>query len=521
MVPPAQHQQRPLKVANNVKQPYNHGGWHEDSPGLWSRGCAAGETGVSYNQNVRDGHTELTLHVDFSTTIPTNELIQRVRNTWLLCHATHPEVAIQVSTGTELPQRMSFETLKSESDAADWLKETFHVVSNQSAGDVTRMTYSRRLPTKGKRTMLYLVTKGAAYPDQPEKHCLVWNISHTLADIYSVVQWFNYVLTTITEIPGDRDLTVSELDYSSPGLYDRLPVTPMTPYEDQYKPTAEQKQTAIDGAVAQGELYAQKMSQSISMTPSPSAPLRPHGTHCIRLQYTLSESQSLLSALQSERLSITFAAAAAVLLAVKQTYGKGHEKGALLGMTRNARRWVSTELKEEGGYRVPCASDTVFLWIPFQEAWFSPASSTRDTILSLGRAIRSALGPHLTGPHYLAALSFQAERFVEGLKKEGEPVPAPQAPGFSPQGALPLQKYFKSSDGRAAIEAHDWVHTGRQINPSAWVGMFSLWERVTLSMGFDVKYYEPQQMEGFMGAVKRNLGSVVTRGDREGVAAKL
>ncbi|KAL4943080.1 hypothetical protein BDV06DRAFT_235025 [Aspergillus oleicola] len=519
MAPPAQHQQQPPNVANNVKQPYNHGGWHADSPGLWSRDCAAGETGVSYNQNVRDGHTELTLYVDFTTNLPTNELIQRVRNTWLLAHATHPEVAIQVSTGTELPQRMHFETLKSESDAADWLNETFHVITNQSASDVTRMTYSRRLPTKGKRTMLYLVTKSAAYPDQPDKHCLVWNISHTLADIYSVVQWFNYILRTITEIPGDRDLAVSELDYSS--LIDRLPVTPMTPYEEQYKPTAEQKQKAIAGAVAQGELYAEKMSQSIAMYPEPDAQSRTHGTHCIRLQYTLSESQALLSALQSERLSITFAAAAAVVLAVKQTYGRGHETGALLGMTRNARRWVSTELKEEGGYRVPCASDTVFLWIPFRKEWFAPGSafSTRDTILAIGRAIREALGPHLTGPHYLAAMSFQAERFVEGLKKEGEPVPAPQAPGFSPQGALPLQKHFKSQ--MASIEAQDWVHTGRQINPSAWVGMFSLWERVTLSMGFDVKYYEPSRMEGFMATVKRNLGAVVTRGDKVGFAAKL
>ncbi|KAL4929717.1 uncharacterized protein BDV17DRAFT_297930 [Aspergillus undulatus] len=508
-------QQPSPQLTNNVKQPYSHGGWNELSPGRWTRDCAAGETSVSYNQNVRDGHTELTINVPFSSNLSTKEVTQRVRNAWLVSHATHPEVAIQISTGTEIPQKMLFETLASNADATRWLQETLCVVTDQRAQDVARMTYSRRLPTKGKRNMLYLVTKGAAYPEYPDRHCIVWNFSHTLADIYSVVQFCNYILTTITDVPGDRDLSVDELDYSS--VFDRLPVTAMTPYEEQYKPTAEQKEKAIAGAISQGQLYADKMSQSIAMYPEPDATTRPHGTHCIRLQYTHPESQSLLSALQSEKLSITFAAAAATVLAIKQTYGRGHETGALLGMTRNARRWIQTEMKEEGGYRVPYASDVVFLWIPFREEYF--VGSPRDTILQIGRAIRQALGPHLTGPHYLASLAFTADRFVEALKKEGEPVPGPQAPGFSPQGALPLKKEFKS--GSATIQAHDWVHTGRQINPSAWVGMFSLWGRVTLSMGFDSKYYEPGRMERFMETVKRNLGSVVTGKDRVGVAAKL
>ncbi len=249
------------------------------------------------------------------------------------------------------------------------------------------------------------------------------------------------------------------------------------------------------------------MSSSIAMYPEDDASSRSHGTYCIRLQYTLSESQALLAFLRDQKLSITFAAAAATVLAIKQTYGKGHETGALLGITRNARRWVKTELAlgEEDGHRAPCASDVVFLWIQFKEEYF--ARDIKDTILQLGRAIRTEMGPHLTSPHYIASLCFTAGRFVSALAAEGEPVPAPQAPGFSPQGALPLRREFSSET--ASIQAHDFEHSGRQINPSAWVGMFSLWERVTVSMGFDTKYYEPSTMERFMALVKANLGTLI------------
>lgn len=253
MAPPAQ---QPVSSPNEP-QPYVHNGWRQVVHGQWTRETTGGETGISYNQNVRDGHTELTTSLTFSTSLSTTELIQRVRNAWLVCHASHPEVAIQLSTGTEIPQIMTFDTLQSEADAEAWLQETLHVVTDQQAPDVARMTYSRRLPTKGKRSMLYLVTAGAAYPEYPNRHCFVWNFGHTMADAYSVVLFNNYLLRTLTQVPGDRNLAVSELDYS--GLASRLPVTPITPYEQEHQPTREQREEAIAGAISQAELYSSKV----------------------------------------------------------------------------------------------------------------------------------------------------------------------------------------------------------------------------------------------------------------------
>ncbi|KAL4872504.1 hypothetical protein BDV12DRAFT_193223 [Aspergillus spectabilis] len=503
MAPLAQQQIPPV---NSTASP----SWRKAN-GYWTRECAGGEQAVSYNQNIRDGHTELTVELPFSINISTTELIQRVRNAWLVSHSMYPEIAIQISTDTELPQMMKYEALETEADAASWLQETFHLVTDQTACDVASMTYSRRLPTKGKRNMLYLVTAPAANPENPTSHCLVRNMSHVLADAYSIVQFFNFFFSTVTKVPGDCDFTFSDLDYSN--VLGRLPVTPVTPYQEQYKPTNQQKQQAINNALSQAELYASKMPQSITMYPSSSATTRSHKTHCIRLQYTLSESQTLLSFLRTQNLSITFAAAAATILAVKQTYSKGHETGALLGMTRNAQRWVDTTSHREKGSSVPNAADVVFLWIQFQPEWFGGSMSTGDTILSIARAIKSELGPHLSSPHYLSSLSFTSDKFISSLIAEGEePTPAPCAPGFSPQGALALDHKIQSRD--VSITTHDFVHTGRQINASPWVGMFSLWERVTLSIGFDGKYYEPETMEGFMGRVKGNLGRLAEESGR-------
>lgn len=253
------------------------------------------------------------------------------------------------------------------------------------------------------------------------------------------------------------------------------------------------------------------------MYPEEDVATREHKTHCIKQEFTLEESRGLLAQLREEKLSITFAAAASIVLAVKQTYAKGHETGALLGMTRNARRWVDTSGEREGGSNIPAAADSIFLWVPFEQKWFQ--GSTRDTVLHLARAIKKELGPHLVSPHYISSMNFTSARAVEGLAANNEPSAAPCAPGFSPQGIMAVEREFKTTD--AHIKVHDVIHTGRQINDSAWVGMFSLWGRVRLSLGFDGKYYDPASMDVFMTLTKTNLATLIPRRLKKGIPSRL
>jgi hypothetical protein len=258
MAPPSFQQPTPHTNENDMQLPrFDGGAWKQTHQGCWERPCSGGETGVSYNQNVRDGHTELTIEVPFNVDFSTPELITRLRNAWLVSHSKWPDIAVQLSTGTELPQMMKYETLRSNADAEAWLQETFHVVTDKPAREIVNMTYNRRLPTKGKRNMLYLVTGPNADPENPTRHSLVWNFSHAIADVYSIVQFLNHIFKTVTQVAGDHDMSLSQIDYS--GVLGRLPVSPVTPYQEQYKPNKKQIQQAIDDAARQGDLYAAKV----------------------------------------------------------------------------------------------------------------------------------------------------------------------------------------------------------------------------------------------------------------------
>ncbi|KAM3564586.1 hypothetical protein MY1884_000654 [Beauveria asiatica] len=474
--------------------------WHETTVGTWSRVCLGEEQTASYMQNIRDGHTELTIQVAFTCNIPSvPELIKRARNAWLVCHSRFPQGAIEISTGTELPQTLTYPMLRSDHDAAVWMQDTFVVVSDQSSGEVAKHTYSRRLTTKGKRSMLYLVID----PSATGRHALVWNVSHVVADAFSIPVFMNEIFDQMTKVPGDVLLSVKHVDFSA--VVDRLPIHPAVLYEARYRPNAEQREQAMADILAQEHLYESHIGESIKMYPRSDNEARQHETHCLNLEFSLEQSRNLLAELRREKLSITYAAAAATLLAVHSMYAQGREKGALLGMTRNARRWVDTDKA------CASASSAIFLWVPLEKGWLQ--GSTRDGVLTIGRVIKEQLQPYLASPHHLSlpSLSFASQRSIDGMRATeashpSDPPAAPCPPGFSPQGALVLKRAFDSNG--VHIDTHHLCHTGRQINESPWVGLFSLWDRVTLSLGFDSKYHDPAIMSKLMADVRYNLGSV-------------
>ncbi|KAJ3495838.1 hypothetical protein NLG97_g3100 [Lecanicillium saksenae] len=472
--------------------------WCELNPGVWARECIGEEQTTSYCQNIRDGHSELTVDVPFTSNIESQEeLIQRTKNAWLMCHSRMPECATEISTGTELPQILTYRMLQSDSEAASWLQESFRVVIGKTVDEVARYTYNRRLTTQGKRSMLFLVIDPTA--DAQRRHNLIYNVSHVVSDAFSIPALFNEVFRQMTLVPASCIIPVSAIDYS--GVVERLPVHPSHLYEAKFQPTNAERGQAVADVLAQEQVVGTHISESIALYTEPNAEAREHETHCFNVYFSDVETQKLLSDLRRENISITFAATAATLLAVKKMYSRGHETGALVGMTRNARRWVET------GQFCPSASSVVFLWIPFEEQWFE--GSTKHAVLHLARAIKAKLLVHLQSPHYLSMLcvSSASLRAVNGMAEAtvAEAEAQPCVPGFSSQGAVGLQRQF-DFDG-TSVTAHDIRHTGRQISDSPWVGMLSIFGRITLSLGFDSKYHCPEKMSKFLAYVQENLTS--------------
>lgn len=236
-----------------------------------------------------------------------------------------------------------------------------------------------------------------------------------------------------------------------------------------------------------------------------------HSTHCLFDKFSKAESRRIIANLKTQKMSVTFAAAAATILAVTDLYGTGSEQGALLGMTRNARRWLNTQ-GADGGAAIPMATDVVFLWIPFDENIRQGSNMSR--VLALAKRIRQELAPHLRSPHYMASMQLMCNEYVDTLRKslpvskqdesliKENDVPA-SPPGFSPQGVLELKKTWEN-DG-IKITRTEFHHTGRQVNASPWIGMFSLDEQLNISIGFDEKYYEPHVIADFFARYKAKL----------------
>lgn len=231
--------------------------WNKIADGVWSRECIGEEQAASYCQNIRDGHTELTVETQFTSNIGSEEeLIQRVKNAWLACHSRMPECATEISTGTEIPQIATYRTLQSDQDAAEWLQDTFRVVKGKSTEEVARFTYSRRLTTKGKRGMMFLVIDPNAIPNR--RYTLIYNVSHAVSDSFSIPKLFNEMFRQMTLVSGNSPLPASEIDYT--GVVDRLAVHPSHLYEANFQPTEEERKQAIADVLAQEELVRSHVS---------------------------------------------------------------------------------------------------------------------------------------------------------------------------------------------------------------------------------------------------------------------
>ncbi|PNP48551.1 hypothetical protein TGAMA5MH_00445 [Trichoderma gamsii] len=192
------------------------------------------------------------LFVTFDTKNAEAELVERVRNAWLNCHASMPHVAVAISESnhaTEVSEvsSMTYSMLLSEADAQEWLQDTFSVVRDQSAADLQHALCQKPLATRGRRSKLYLVTAPKADPSNVSHYAPLWHSSHVIIDAFSRQQVFDQLFRRIVASPSGK-LSINSLDYSN--VFDRLPVPIASAYEAQLKPTEEQQQQRLKEILA-------------------------------------------------------------------------------------------------------------------------------------------------------------------------------------------------------------------------------------------------------------------------------
>lgn len=502
----------------------NGGQWTQIKANVFQRPCIGQEHSASYHQNIADGHTELSEALTFSMNCSPDEVIQRAQKAWYRSRFLHPESAVELSTDFAIPQMMTYRLLL-EDDKAEveaWMQDTFVVVDDRNYQDVHYMTYNRRLPTRGKASMMYLVLDNRPdIQDEDKVHAIIWNVSHAVTDAFSIAAFLNSYCDELVDNSSIQGFLQSKkADIGS--IVKHLPISPLVTYEERYNPKEAERKEALIQAKNQVELYTTKLSESVALYPESDHASRKHGTHCIYTQWSLQESKNVSKSLKQAKVGITYAGAAATILATYQLYGKGHETGALLGMTRNARRWVSTVLSDTGRTAIPMGTDVVFLWIPFAEHLEAHKNNKKELMLSIGREIKTQLSKHLKSPHYLSAVEYMSEMHVESLRAaqnqaqqqdeqrkemiKREDVCPPSAPGFSSQGASNARPTI--TRGSTTLKFHEMIHAGRQVGSSPWIGLYSTDDVIKFNLGFDTKYYRVEKMTNFLNLVMTNIQSI-------------
>lgn len=516
--------------------------WHQVQADVWKRTCIGHEASASFNENIAHGHTELSLLTSFRVHQPSSsaikgseveldELVARARQAWIQARYLRPEAAVEMDRHTDptVPQTMTYRVLRDEKSIQQWVDETFVVkrlgeAGVETAAELCAYTYNRPLATKGKQSMLYLVLPRVG--DQDRKAHAIWNVSHAVTDGGSVVDFFNVLLQCMIDAtpsaPYDAIYTPSTFEIN---VLPRLPRSVVTAYRQQYKPKPEDVAKASQASEANMRLISDKMDESLGLIPASGWTGRKHETVCLAKVIEADEVRELLKFAKQVHSGITYLASAATILAAAETFPerKSTSKGALMGMVRNARRWLSTTpVDGVSSTSTPLGSDAVFLWIPVNtHASLEPSFHRLQDLVSTARHVGNELDQHLTTAHCISSYPSVADSAIAGLdqqwsqinavqtaaappsQKELDSIIGAQAPGFSSVGIFKLHPRFQpiSASARASglwLERTDFTHTGRQVNASPWISMLTIDGRIKLQLGFDTKFHEVEKMNQWL-----------------------
>lgn len=518
--------------------------WQQSERGVWKRQCIGHEASATFNENIAYGHTELSMTVSFKmhhpassriagTELELDELVARVRDAWIRTRYLRPELAVEMDRHTDpsVPQTFTYRVLRDEASIRAWVEQTFVVTRLGEPGassfeEVCAHTYNRPLATQGKQSMLYLVLPRLGDNTDRTAH-LIWNVSHAVTDGGSIVEFFNVLLqcaidaTPAAPYNSIYTPTAYELD-----VYPRLPHSVVTAYRKQFHPQPSDIEQAHAAAQSNMRLISDKISQSLALTPAASWTERKHSTICLVKTMEAAEAKELFRFAKQVKSGVTYLASAATIMATAETFPerKATSSGALMGMVRNARRWLSRTPTEGApeGQLTPLGSDAVFLWIPVNtKSSLEPSLAGLSHLVPVAQQIKAELEQHLTTPHCISSYPSVADGAISGLRQQWNQIETanssilrpseqqlqetigPQAPGFSSVGVFKIQPRFEpcSPEAKASgiwMERTDAGHLGRQVNASPWISMLTVDGRIKLQLGFDTKFHEERKMRQLM-----------------------
>ena len=233
--------------------------WVEVENGVFQRCMFGGEASASFNQNVADGHTEISAYLRLQTTLPNKKLIQRIRNAWLYTRIHNPEISIEMSTEAVVPQIFTYRIPQTQAEIDAWMEETLVFETERNIETMLDNIVNRKLTTQGKRSMMIVVLNGDATHGEPVDHDYIWNVSHAAGDVYSFTTYLNCFSDALVRVPDDHDLNILTSSDKATTLR-RLPCAMLPSYLAKYQPSPVEVEAAVKVAEAQMALLAAKVN---------------------------------------------------------------------------------------------------------------------------------------------------------------------------------------------------------------------------------------------------------------------
>ncbi|KAF4607522.1 Condensation domain-containing protein [Pleurotus pulmonarius] len=461
----------------------------------WTRPLWSAEKCLDNDSTKGDGLYNITRAITFSTSIPREHITEElVAQAWIKTRQAKPEVGIRFTPDKKSgANRMQYDVIASEDEERQWVEDTlvYSETSNWETlfnGCIGRSLASR---TRGGSALLVFVPGG-------EYHTAIINISHVINDAtgnHAVFATFLQSLLDVASSPlsnhriwGDE---VARLPQSAQGALE----------ETMGKATAEQLRLGEDHYKSQLSAFSKRFV---------SFPIRenfrglPRTTGYAHVSLDEGETNQLLKKAKSKGLSLTFVVVAALGVAMEKLFGTKTEEGFVFMFTCDTRRWSNSNERKNGQAAPSMASAINFVWASKgleTELGSESTSEAADNVALevYARHLQGELKAMLDTPNSVWGYSYLTPGYCRALDNVDWDQPRPAGLAVSSlnriEKSLPDKYTSKNGEHTISLAPDGYRVQLRQIDFQPWSHIYTFQRKLTVTLEFCVKYYEPEIMQ--------------------------
>lgn len=227
--------------------------WRQTSSGTYEREVVGGERMFDFLERNNHGHSEgaIIVHFDTRGDDGRERMLNRIKNGYLQTYVRHPLIGCTIETELRDQAGSNDETNKvsylryrkpeTTEQASQLVHSYVNVIRLTDPSELPDFVFNRRVGEGDNRRATLYVLLG------PHKVSLAFYLSHVVYDIFYGVRAYNDMLSFIAHARADSvDYSLATAPIAYAEMQRRLPISLSFAYEQQIKPTQEDKQAGVE-----------------------------------------------------------------------------------------------------------------------------------------------------------------------------------------------------------------------------------------------------------------------------------